>query len=605
MVGLAAILVLGVGAQWASSWLRVPSILLLLLFGFMAGPVTGFLDPDALFGDLLFPIVSVSVCLVLFEGSLGLCFADLREIIGTLRNLLTLGVAITWACCTAAAYWLLRMELTTALLLGAILVVTGPTVVGPMLRHIRPTGLVGPIAKWEGIVIDPIGAVLAVLVFEAIDSAHASGVQAAAWAAAEGLVKTIVVGVVVGVSSAWIVARLLRRHWIDDHLQSPVTLMMVVAAFTGSNLMVHESGLLTVTLMGVLLANQAPIMVKPVQEFKENLSVLLISSLFILLAARVRLEDFSALGWRGPAFVAVTILVARPTAVFLSCLGSKLAVSERLFLAWLAPRGIVAAAVASLFALRMGEAGQTLVSATFLVIVGTVIVYGLTASKLAIRLGLASANPQGLLIAGAHAGVRAVAHAVQSAGFSVLLVDTNRWNINAARLEGLPTCYANILSEHAMQQLDLGGIGRFLALTRNDEINSLASMHFTELFGSAGVYQLLPNREGKDWADTAAEHLPGRFLFGPDITHRILDERFEAGMVVKTTRLSEEFTFDDYANRYGENALVLFVITESGELVIRTAESTTIPRPKQTLIALVPEKGSGAETSAETRTGPV
>jgi hypothetical protein len=460
-----------------------------------------------------------------------------------------------------------------------------------MLRHIRPTGIVGPVARWEGIVIDPIGAVLAVLVFEAIESAHAADVQAAAWAAFEGLAKTVFIGLVVGGISAWAVANLLRRHWVDDHLQSPATLMIVVAAFTGSNLLVHESGLLTVTLMGALLANQAPILMKPVQEFKENLSVLLISSLFILLAARVRLEDFSALGWRGPAFLAFTILVSRPAAVFLSCLRSRLELSERLFLAWLAPRGIVAAAVASLFALRMGESGRALVPATFLIIVGTVVVYGLTASRLAIRLGLASANPQGLLIAGAHAGVRAIAHAVQSAGFSVLLVDTNRWNINSARLEGLPTCYANILSDHAMEQLDLGGIGRFLALTRNDEVNSLASMHFSELFGRAGVYQLQPGREGKGWADTAHVHLRGRFLFGRDVTYRILDERFAAGWVVKTTRLSDEFTFDNYQNLYGADALILFVKTETKELVIRTAEVTTTPRSGQTLISLVPEDG--------------
>jgi NhaP-type Na+/H+ or K+/H+ antiporter len=489
-----------------------------------------------------------------------------------------------------AAYWLLQMDLSTSLLLGAILVVTGPTVVGPMLRHIRPTGLVGPIAKWEGIVIDPIGAVLAVLVFEGVESAHASGVQAAAWAAVEGLATIILIGLVVGGIGAWVLASLFRRHWIDDHLQSPVTLMIVVAAFTGSNLVAEESGLLTVTVMGVLLANQAPIMVKPVQEFKENLSVLLVSSLFILLASRVRLEDFLALGWRGPAFVAFTILVSRPAAVFLSCLRSPLKRSERLFLAWLAPRGIVAAAVASLFALRMGEPGQTLVPATFLVIVGTVVVYGLTAPVLAIRLGLASRNPQGLLIAGAHAGVRAIAHAVQAAGFPVLLVDSNRWNINTARLEGLPTCYANILSEHAVEQLDLGGIGRFLAMTRNDEVNSLAAIHFSELFGRAGVYQLLPDREGKGRADTAAVHLRGRFLFAPDVTYRRLDQRFEAEWVVKTTRLSAEFTFDDFVDLYGEDALTLFVVTESGELAIRTAESSATPRSGQTLIALVPNK---------------
>lgn len=599
MVGLTSIFVLGVGAQWLASWLRVPSILLMLAFGFIAGPVTGLLDPDKLLGDLLFPIVSLSVCLVLFEGSLGLRFGELRNIQGTLRNLLTIGSAVTWACCTAGAYWLLRIEFSTALLLGAILIVTGPTVVGPLLRHVRPTGNVGPVAKWEGIVIDPIGAILAVLVYEAIESGHANGMQAAAMGAFQGLIKTIMIGLVVGVGSAWFLAWLLRRHWVTDHLQSAVTMMVVVAAFAGSNLLVHESGLLTVTLLGIVLANLAPVTIKPIQEFKENLSVLLISSLFILLAARLRIEDFSLLGWRGLAFVAVVILVSRPAAVFASCFGSTLTMRERTFLAWLAPRGIVAAAVASVFALRMGEDGDALVPATFLVIVGTVVVYGLTSAKLAIRLGLASPNPQGLLIASAHAGARAIGHAVQEAGFRVLLVDANRWNIKTARMEGLPTYYGNILSENATEQLNLGGIGRFLALTPNDEVNSLAAMHFSELFGRAGVYQLSPDREGKSRADVATEHMRGRFLFRANVTHRVMDNMFATGFVVKTTQITEEFTFEAYLEMHGDEAIPLFVITESKELTICTAEDPVAPKSGQTLIALARGKrNQGDETTS-------
>lgn len=588
MVSLAGIFLLGIGAQWIAAALRLPSILLMLLFGFLAGPVAGLVDPDALLGELLFPVVSIAVSLVLFEGSLGLRFAELRGIAGPLRNLLTVGVLVSWASCTAAAWWLLEMELPTALLLGAILVVTGPTVIGPLLRDIRPVGSVGNIAKWEGIVIDPIGAVLAVLVFEGMDAVGVSGFQSAALVVGKGLLRTLAVGLLAGAGGAWILASLLRRHLIPDHLQSPVTLMVVVSSFVASNLIQHESGLLTVTVMGIVLVNRVPTQVKPIREFKEDLSVLLISSLFILLAARLRLEDFSALGWWGVAFVAFVILVARPAAVFVSCLGAGLKREERIFLAWLAPRGIVAAAVSSVFALRMGDAGSDLVAATFLVISGTVVVYGLTASQLAIRLGLSSANPQGLLIAGAAPGTRAIAKAVHAAGFPVLLVDNNRGNINTARQEGLPVFHANILSDEAMERVNLGGIGRFLALTPNDEVNSLAAMHFSELFGRGSVYQLSPQRTGKERVDTAAELLKGRLLFAPEITCDALNKRFAAGSIVKTTPLTEEFTWEDFVEYYRGEALVLFVISDEDTLTICTDRRAPAPKPGQKVIALVP-----------------
>jgi NhaP-type Na+/H+ or K+/H+ antiporter len=468
LLGLASIFVLGVGAQWLAWRIKLPSILLLLAFGFAAGPGTGWLKPDDMFGDLLFPIVSLSVALILFEGSLSLKFSELAEVGKPLRNLLSIGVGVTWFVITLAAWWILRFDFATALLLGAMLTVTGPTVVGPLLRHIRPSGKVSSIARWEGIVIDPIGAVLAVLVFEVFDILRDAHFGEAVFDGVFGLLATAVTGVVMGGLAAWFLIECLQRYWIPERLQSPAALMIVAAVFVASNLVKHEAGLISVTVMGVFLANQKSASIKHIFEFKENLSVLLISSLFILLAARVEFADFSQLGWRGLAFVTAVILIARPASVLASSIGTDLSKAEQIFLSWLAPRGIVAAAVASVFALRMeetGNGGGELVPATFLVIVGTVVVYGLTAFPLAKRLGLASADAQGVLIASSHPGARAIGHALKSSGFRVVLVDTNRENVTTARLEGLEACYANILSEQAMDEIDLGGIGRFFALT--------------------------------------------------------------------------------------------------------------------------------------------
>jgi NhaP-type Na+/H+ or K+/H+ antiporter len=612
LVGLAAIAVLGVGAQWLAWRLRLPSILLLLGVGFVAGPVTGFLDPDALFGELLFPLVSLSVGLILFEGGLSLRARDLRAMGASVWSLVTIGAAITWALATWAAHHMLGMEPGTALLLGAILVVTGPTVVGPLLRHVRPVGTVARVALWEGIVIDPIGAALAVLVYEALPSFSTTGFDEAAKVMGLHMLYTIGVGALVGGVAALVTVVILRRFWVPDFLQSPVLLMLVAGAFTASNLLQEESGLFTVTLMGVFLANQRLVPVKHIVEFKENLRVLLIASLFILLAARVSLGDFRALGWQGPAFVVFLIVIVRPVAVLVSTIGSTLSRNERVFLAWLAPRGIVAASVASVFALRMGEAGQGLVPATFLVIVGTVMVYGLTAAPLARRLGLSNPNPQGVVFASAHPGARAIAAGVRAAGFPVLMIDNNRGNINAARMEDLPTAYASILSEQALDAAEEGGLGRLLALTADDDVNVLATLHFRELFGRAEVYQLPPHEDENPRVAGAPPHLRGRNLFARGATYDALDHRFGEGQVVKATKLSPEFDYKAFRARYGENALVLFIVTESGSLQVCTAEKTPAPKPGQTLICLVDPRlavsleraeeealeGAGEETTA-------
>lgn len=590
LVGLASIAVLGVGAQWLAWRLGVPSILLLLVLGFLAGPVTGLLDPDALFGETLFPFVSLSVGLILFEGGLSLRLRDLRQMGISVWSLVTVGALVTWILATWAARVLLGFELGAALLLGAILVVTGPTVVGPLLRHIRPVGTVARVAHWEGIVIDPVGAALAVLVFEALPSAATSDIGVLARGMGMEMLGTALVGVVVGGLGALATVLILRRFWVPDFLQSPVLLMLVVAAFAASNVFKSESGLFTVTMMGVFLANQRTVPVKHIIEFKENLRVLLIASLFILLAARVSPADFRALGWAGPVFVLFLILVVRPAAVFLSTLGSGLSGKERVFLAWLAPRGIVAASVASVFALRLGEAGQGLVPATFLVIVGTVAVYGLTAAPLARRLGLSNPNPQGVVFASAHAGARAIAHAVKAAGFPVLLVDNDRANVNAARMEDLPTVYTSVLSEHALDAAEQGGLGRLLAMTADDEVNALATLHFRELFGRAEVYQLAPLRQGNPRLAGAPAHLRGRTLFAPGAHYDLLDRRFSVGYRVKATKLSQEFDYVAFRERYGDDALPLFVVTDSGSLVVCAADKTPSPRPGQTLIALVDPK---------------
>jgi NhaP-type Na+/H+ or K+/H+ antiporter len=587
LIAIASIVSLGIAAEWLAWRIRLPSILVLLLFGFLAGPLSGFLNPDEVLGGMLFPVVSISVAVILFEGGASLRLQDLRRIGGTVRNLVTLGALLSWLLGAAAAYIILDAGVAAALLLGAILVVTGPTVIIPLLRHVRPIHQVGTALKWEGILIDPIGAVLAVLVFEAVITGE---FEAATAVAALGLVKTVAVGTVAAAIGVGVLVLFIDRQWVPDFLQSPLALMIVVTAFAASNVAQPESGLLTATLMGVAVANQKRVDVKHIIEFKENLRVLMISSLFIILAARLSIDDLGQIGVREIGFLAALILIVRPLAVAISTAGSEFKWRERILMSWIAPRGIVAAAVASIFALELAEAGYAgadrLVSITFLVIIGTVTIYGLTAAPVARLLGVAQPDPQGVLIVGAHPWARAVAAELRDEGVAVRLADTNYSNIAQARMEGLPVYYGSALTEVALDSIELGGIGRLLAMTSNDEVNSLTALHFSGVFGSGSVYQLPSEQVAKSSDKVVPRHLRGQFLFDATATYWALTARFDAGADVKTTNLTETFDYQTFKQRYPD-AIPLFLIGERGRLIVFTTVGPTEPAPGQRLVAIV------------------
>jgi NhaP-type Na+/H+ or K+/H+ antiporter len=354
LLAIGGIIIMGIAAQWLAWRLGLPSILLLLVFGLLVGPLSGFIQPDQMLGDALFPLVSLAVAVILYEGGLSLNLRELRGVGDVVLKLITVGLAITWLLGAGAAHFVLGLNIPLAVLLGAILVVTGPTVIKPLLRHVRPKDDLGSILKWEGILIDPIGAILAVLIFEAI---LAQSFTQTPLLVAQGVLLTVVIGGLAGLAGAGMLILLLRRYWIPDHLQNSMSLMLVVVAYIGSDLLRPESGLLAVTVMGIALATQPWVSVRHIVEFKENLSVFLIAGLFIVLAARLDLGQISGLSWGIVVFLSILIVLARPMAVLASTVGSKLKGQDRVFLMFMAPRGIVAAAIASLFALRLAEIG--------------------------------------------------------------------------------------------------------------------------------------------------------------------------------------------------------------------------------------------------------
>ncbi|NLE96177.1 MAG: sodium:proton antiporter [Dehalococcoidia bacterium] len=594
---LAIILALGLGSEWVAWRLQLPSVLVLLVAGFLAGPVFGILQPDLVSDETLVSIVSLAVAVILFEGSLSLRLSELGGSAPTVWRLLSIGVLVTWLLAAAASVVLFGLSIQVAVLLGAVLVVTGPTVIIPLLIHIRPAGQVGAALRWEGIINDPIGAVLAVLVYEGVaaGSLHAAGIVVAA-----ALAKTIAVGVALGAIGAAVMIVSMRRYWLPDRLHSPVALAAAIAAFAVSDVLQPDSGLVAVTVMGVILANQASVRIVHIVEFKENLRVLLISVLFVVLASRVDGALLLSLLPRGLAFAAILILVARPLAVLASTVKSRVTLQEKAFLSWLAPRGIVAASISSMFALRLEALGYAdaglITPITFITIVVTVLVYGVTAAPVARRLGLAVRSPQGVLVIGADTWIRGVAKALQDQGVRVVLVDSNWSHLSAARLSGLKAVYSSVVSRYALDELDLGGIGRLIAMSPVDEFNTLAVRHFSTIFGRANVYQVAPDTEGRNRSGVSPR-LTGRILFGYRWTFPALSRAFEQGASVKVTCLTEEFGFEDFRRYYGDAAQVLFLLEPGGKLHVVAEDSRLSPRPGHCLISLVVAEQGSTETA--------
>lgn len=608
MMGLAAIVVLGVLAQWLSWRLRLPAILLLLLLGLLAGPISGLdrgtplLDPDALFGDLLLPVVSLAVAIILFEGALSLRWEEIRQCGWTVVAMVSVGALVTWVIVATAARVIMGLELELAIMVGAILTVTGPTVIAPLLRQLRPSGLVGPVLRWEGIVIDPIGAMFAVITLGVI--AAGDGNDPAIQIIMLTMGKILLIGFGIGVPLGIGLAFVLKRYWVPDYLQNPLTLGVVLIAFAISNLLADESGLLTVTVIGAVLANIKDLRIGHIIEFKENLQVLLISSLFIVLAARLDLEAVLDLGWAAVGFLAVVLLVARPASVFASTFAARnLTVQERILLSWIAPRGIVAAAVSAIIALELHELGyesaSAIVALVFVVIIGTVAIHGITAYPLALALGITQANPQGCVIAGADRVGRRIAEELDDLGFEVVVVDTNPNNLFVARRAGLETHQGNVLSEQVLEQLDLTGMGRLLSVTGNDEVNALATLHFLEVFGRRGVLQLHPSSAAQDsHGEGVRVDLRGRQLFGAHATHSWLRDRFAQGATIERVRLEGDLDWSTYLDRYGEAAMPMFCVNEPEvTMMVFTEDSSFSPRMGNTIIHLIhqggPPLGSG------------
>lgn len=582
--GISSVFVAGIIAQWVSWRFRLPSIVLLLTTGFVMGPVTGFLKPDEVFGDILFPFVSLSVAVILFEGGLSLRLSGLKANASVIRNLITIGALVSWGITAWGCYALFQLSLPLAVLLGSILIVTGPTVIIPLLKqmHLKPN--LASVLRWEGIVIDPIAATLAVLIYEFIVSGGGQDPLSIVLVVLGG---TAVIGLTLGGLSALFMIFILKRHWIPSFLQESVTLMVVIFVYVCSDLLQAESGLLTVTIMGIVLANQRVVTIKHIVTFKENLTVMLLSTLFIVLAARISLEELQVfMHVKTLLFLGLILFVARPLSVFISCIGSQLSIKERLFVACMAPRGIVAAAVVSLFGLRLLEEGyeqaSLLVPITFMVMMVTVVIYGFLGVFLA-RIWNLSPSRKGILIAGAHEWARKLALIFQQLQIPVTLVDTNKDNVLLAREAALEAIHGSILSKTVIDEVQIRSIRLFLGLTASDKTNLLALREYADMLGDLSVFRLFPKDQGRD---LLMDSQKGAYLFKKGLSFSLLEARFSAGASLKVFLLDEKKNYAALMVQYPQ-ALPLFLIRGSNRVLVFYDEGQITARQGDRLILLI------------------
>lgn len=595
MLAVAGILLAGAACQWLAWRIKLPAIIFLLACGMLLGPVGGWLHPDALFGSLLFPFVSLAVAVILFEGSITLRFKDIPGVGGVIRNLVTVGVAVTWTITAAATHWLLHYPWPLAALFGAIMSVTGPTVIAPMLRTVRPKATVAAILHWEGILVDPLGAVLALLVYQFIE---VQGGEDGFAATALVMAKVVAIGLGLGAVAGFLFGTVLRKYWIPKYLHNVITLALVCGVFAASNALQAESGLLTVTVMGVWLANMRLVELEDILEFKESLTLILVSTLFIVLAARIELSGFPALGWGALGVFAAVQFLARPLSVQLSILGSTLSMGERHLLAWIAPRGIVAAAITALFALKLESHAATapiasMVPLSFLIILGTILLQSLTAGPIARWLGVAEPEPKGFLLVGATPFGLALARELQKNGLAVQIADQDWSAVRAAKMHGLPAYWGNPVSEDADINLDLTGIGNLLAVTSQSDLNALVAHYYRTEFEPDKIFTIRnqPPTNQKTLEKTRFKYA-GRSLFEGKVSLGELEEMLRQGARITTTPLTPEFSYAQFLAQAEGSRLPFFAIDPGDNVQALGGKSDSTPKAGWKIMA-VTSAGTG------------
>lgn len=564
VTAIALVGAIGVGSQWIAWRLRMPAIVLMLVAGILIGPVLGIFDPARDIGPLMGPMISIAVAIILFEGGLSLNFHTLQDAVGGVRRLVYIGAPLGWLMSALSLHYVAGLSWSSSAVFGGIMIVTGPTVIAPLLRTARLSRRPATLLQWEAILNDPIGALAAVLAFEVVIALNT------ATTASEAMLELLIgaaVATAAGVAAGIGLSRAFKRGWVPEYMKVPVLFALLLGVFAASDSVLHESGLLAVTIMGIVIANSKLPSYEEMRRFKEHATVLLVSGVFILLAAGLDVEALSSLDWRAAVFVAVVVLVARPATVFISLIGSGIPFREKLLVALTGPRGVVLVAVAGLFGERLLSLGfedaALIAPLAFALVAVTVVVNGFTLAPFARLLGLTGADTPGVVVIGGSDWTTQLAEVLKKVDIPVLMTDPNFIRLRKARAAGIDTFSGDILSEAAEQRVELVSYATLIAATENDAYNTLVTTDLAPEFGRENVFQVM-----REKSESSRHQLPrtlgGRPL-GLDATHTELRQLVAEGWQFRSTRLSEEFTLEDWRNE-SPDARLLAQITTGGEI---------------------------------------
>ena len=578
------IIFLGVISQWLAWRFRLPAIVLMSIAGLIVGPILGIIHPEESFGELFKPFISLAVAIILFEGSLNLNFKEIRGFSKPVWRIVTLGAFIAWICGSLAAHYIAGLSWAVAFVIGGLFIVTGPTVILPLLRQAKLKSRPAAILKWEGIVVDPFGALLALFAFQFVMFAAGEETAGAFGLFFLASLFAVAVGAGLGLLLGW----MFEKGQVPEFLKAPLVFGFVLLAFVLSDIVMHETGLLAVTAMGMVMANMHIASINDMRHFKENISVLLISSIFVMLTASLSLDVLIEIfNWRIIAFVLATLFIVRPLSIWLSTIGTDLTIQEKTLIGWIAPRGIVALTVSGYFAGVLLDAGfqdaELLTALTFALVFSTVIAHGFTIGWLGRKLGLASRDQPGILIVGAGSFVLKLAEALAEQNKNVLIMDTSWGRLQSARLAGLKTFNGEVLSEHTEYEVDLTTYDTMILAGEVDSYNALVVNNFVPDFGRENMYKTSIHEGNPDDLNIT---LKGRTLFGNEWNIHELNRKVEEGYTIRKTLLTDQYTYEEYKKKWSDDTILLFIEREQGKIDFFTSSKSPEPKSGDTIVSL-------------------
>lgn len=580
--------VLGIGSQWIAWKYSLPAIVIMSIAGLIVGPVLNIMNPEESFGAIYDPIISVAVAIILFEGSLNLRFKELTGLGKPIFRIATVGALIAWIFGSLTAHYVAGLSWEVAFVIGGLFIVTGPTVIMPLLRQSKLKARPAKILKWEGIIVDPIGVLLAVFAFEIItfftlEDKTVSSLFFFFMIAAFGMFFGWFCGRAIG----W----MFEGGHIPEFLKSPVVVAVVLLCFTLPDGFVKGAGLLSVTAMGITLANIGISSLDDFRHFKENVSILLISAIFIMLASSLQMETIIQIFQPNIiGYVLLMMFAVRPLSIFLSTIGTELSIQERTLVGWIAPRGIVALTVSSYFAIILLESGfedaEILTTLTFGLVIFTVVAHGFTISPLAKKLGLSLEGKPGIIVVGSNPFTVQLAKSFENLNYPSLIVDSSFANLRYARNAGVQFYHGELLSEQTEYNLDTIPYDFIITATPQHSYNALICTAFLPEYGRMNVFKLDPSS-----AEDAGivDRVGGRSLCKEEITLNEFIDKMNNGFTFKQTTLTEQFDYEQYKEEKDERSVFIYFVKPSGQIVFYANDMRLSPQVGDTVVSLAPQ----------------